>query len=436
MSINYINNQTVMSFISHASVLLNYNDEIIITDPWYISSAFNTWWSCPPPLYNIDMILGIIKSGKAKIVISHAHPDHIDRNFIKLLPSSVEIYIPKYKDSHFIDILKSLGIKNIIEIENKELKVGKFILNSYAHYDSDYDAAVSIESPDAFIFHGNDSWRIKEEAKNKLKLKLKNLKKASLLMGQGGSASGYPLTYYNLSKTKSDSLLIEKNNKMIISLAATAKECRFDNILAYACFSIVKVQGKNYSNRAPIPTAQYCNKIASSDKFLDLSPGDIYLPKKGKGAVIPLIKSLHINQNNFIKENNIYNWPTFNNNKIKTLQNKTNLFCKNFDIYLKKKHDEYTLDLDEIGIEFMFEVLDENENIIAKVKHLYFNNIAERTKVCRVRASVLNQVLNGKIPFEDLSIGYLAEWDRIPVNKYNKEFMSHLKTFWNIYVCK
>ena len=49
---------------------------------------------------------------------------------------------------------------------------------------------------------------------------------------------------------------------------------------------------------------------------------------------------------------------------------------------------------------------------------------------------VLNQVLNGNIPFEDLSIGYLAEWDRVPLNRYNKEFMSHLKTFWNIYVCK
>ena len=88
----------------------------------------------------------------------------------------------------------------------------------------------------------------------------------------------------------------------------------------------------------------------------------------------------------------------------------------------------------EIGIEFRFVIIDEKENIISEIRHSYFDNVAGRIKICKVRASVLDEVLNGNIPFEDLSIGYLAEWDRIPNNKYNKEFISHIKTFWNIYV--
>ena len=105
MSVSYIKNQTVMSFISHASVLLNYNDELIITDPWYISSAFNTWWPCPPPIYNIDVLIGLIKSKKLKILISHAHPDHIDRDFIKLVPKDTKIFIPKYLEAISINCL-------------------------------------------------------------------------------------------------------------------------------------------------------------------------------------------------------------------------------------------------------------------------------------------------------------------------------------------
>ena len=433
MSVSYIKNQTVMSFISHASVLLNYNDELIITDPWYISSAFNTWWPCPPPIYNIDMLIGLIKSKKLKILISHAHPDHIDRDFIKLLPNYTKIYIPKYKDSHFIDILESLGMKNISEITSTGIQEGNYTLNYYSHYDSDFDAAISIETPDAFIFHGNDSWRIKKEAENEIRLKLKEINKASLFMGQGGSASGYPLTYLSYDKADLDSILIEKNNKMIKSLENTATLCGFDNILAYACFSNINIKGKLYSNRSPVPTAQYCNEISNSNKFLDLSPGDIFLPKKDRGIIIPLMKSLHINQKNFYKNNNIYTWPEFKGN-IDDLKNKAIKFCKEFESFLKNKKNNLNIDIMEIGIEFRFVIIDEKENIISEIRHLYFDNIADRIKICRVRASVLDEVLNGKIPFEDLSIGYLAEWDRIPNNIYNKEFISHLKTFWNIYV--
>ncbi|MBF87878.1 MAG: hypothetical protein CMJ14_07755 [Pelagibacterales bacterium] len=430
MSISYVKDRTIMAFISHASVFLNYNDEIIITDPWYISSAFQSWWPSPPCAYNIDMILGLIQSGKASIIISHAHPDHIDKDFIKLLPKNTKIYIPKYKDSHFADLLNSLGMNNVIEIGLKELNIGSFKLNSYAHYDSDYDAAISIETPDMFVLHGNDSWVLKKEASLKLKNIIENNNKFSLLMGQGSSASGYPLTYYKLKDSEMNTLLENKNIKMIRSLSQIASDCGFDKILAYACFASINIVKKNYRNRAPISTADYCNKVSNSSKFIDLSPGDIFISDKKGGIVVPLTRSLHLNQNIFYKSNNVYKWPDELEFNVEECLEKAEKFCSDFDDYLINKQKVDNLNKEEIGIEFKFEILDENENIIKIINYKYFNNIANRTKICRVRASILNEVLIGKVPFEDLSIGYLAEWDRKPLSRYNRLFMTYLKSFW------
>ena len=221
---------------------------------------------------------------------------------------------------------------------------------------------------------------------------------------------------------------------MLKSLASIAEDCGFDKILAYACFASVNVEGKDYLNKAPLSTADYCNKVSDSSKFLDLSPGDIFISEKDGGIIVPLTRSLHVGQKYFTKKGHFYNWPSFENLNIKNCVKKAKNFCKEFDDYLIIKQKEKNLDIKDIGIEFIFQIIDENEELIEEIKYKYFNNVANRVKICRVRASVLNEVLNGKIPFEDLSIGYLAEWDREPHSIYNKLFMTYLKSFWNEFI--
>ena len=46
--LKYIKDNTIVSFISHASLLINFNNKYILTDPWYISKAFNSWSPNPP----------------------------------------------------------------------------------------------------------------------------------------------------------------------------------------------------------------------------------------------------------------------------------------------------------------------------------------------------------------------------------------------------
>jgi len=254
------------------------------------------------------------------------------------------------------------------------------------------------------------------------------------LMGQGGSASGYPLTYYGIKKNKLNTILQEKNDSMIRSLDKTAIDCGFDSILAYACLHNVNIDGKEYAYRAAIPHADYCNKVADSSKFIDVSPGDVFIPSKDNGLIIPITRSLHINQKFFYNNENIFKWPKYNLNNLKSDKKKIIKFLSYFEKYLNEKQNKFKLKINDIGINFKFEVIDDNEKFIYEVNHDFFHNQANRFKICRVRASILKEVIEGRIPFEDLSIGYLAEWKREPDSIYNKLFMTYLKSFWNYYL--
>ncbi len=434
--LNYIKDKTIVTFVSHASLLINFNGQYILTDPWYKTKAFDSWTPNPPAAFSQEILLGLIKNKSVKIVVSHAHPDHIDQNFFKNLPNDTPIFIPKYKDGHFLDLLETLDLQNVTEIGTDNKILDDFKLSSYQHISSDYDSALLIETPDIFIFHGNDSWTLSNIEKNNLKKKINNTKKATLFMGQGGSASGFPLNYYKLSENQKDELLIDKNAKMINSLYNTSLECKFDYVLAYACFSSIDIEGKNYNNRAPVATADYCNEICKTDRFLDFSPGDCFFVNNKDLVVLPTFRSLYIEKEKFYHNNKNFKWPEICENKTKEITEKGKDFLFSLEEYLEKKVSANIIDINDVSINFKFIITDNNSKIISEINHNILNNISFRKKICKIRASVLYKVLEGEIAFENLSIGYLAEWDRDPFEVYNKIFMTEIKTFWNIYVEK
>jgi len=200
---------TVLYFVAHASVLLRYNDKLVLTDPWFDSPAFSSWLPCPPPTLNPDILIGMAQSGNMSILLSHAHPDHVDLSFLKRLPNDIEIFIPQYKDGHFPHLLEGIGCKNITEIPDEGCSYHEFKFHRFLHHISKFDSAISIETPDAFIMHGNDAWTLSEKNSNDL-LAIKPNTKPSLFMGQGGSASGHPLTYFEFDMQERIDMLYQK----------------------------------------------------------------------------------------------------------------------------------------------------------------------------------------------------------------------------------
>ena len=58
-----------VTFINHASVLIQSNDNIILTDPWYKKPAFGSWLPIPPPIYNPTYFIALAKSNPNFVVV-------------------------------------------------------------------------------------------------------------------------------------------------------------------------------------------------------------------------------------------------------------------------------------------------------------------------------------------------------------------------------
>jgi UDP-MurNAc hydroxylase len=82
-----VNTPPKLTFLNHASFMIENNDSVLLIDPWYEGAAFNQGWSLlDTSIKNEDVVKKLIVSNK-KIFIwfSHEHSDHFSVPFIKKL---------------------------------------------------------------------------------------------------------------------------------------------------------------------------------------------------------------------------------------------------------------------------------------------------------------------------------------------------------------
>lgn len=427
---NILDNQTIIYFIAHASVLIRHKNTVVITDPWFYGPAFSSWYPCPPPALNLNMLTGLLNDGNLAICLSHSHPDHTDATFLKQIPPNTTIIIPRYSNTHFTHYLHDLGLTNVVEIDEEGIFYKNFHFRSFYHHQSEFDAAVSIETPDAFIFHGNDSWCLSQDNIEKIR-GIKPQSKASLFMGQGGSASGYPLTYLNYSEDEREIVLQKKNESMLKSIAKLTHELGFNRALGYACFAAIEVKDKNYAAKNNFSHGDYANKVAETDLFLNLSPGDVYLPLTD--TLIPILASLSVSPTSFPR-NSAQNFPVVT--KEMWDQNYSSLFRKfnvNLKNYITNKYKENLVSKEDVSLNFIVDFFEFNSKKINETVTLWSLEDL-KSQPCRekrfvVEYSTMAQVLLKKIPFEDLYTGYLAEWSREPHSYYNRAFVELIISF-------
>lgn len=424
--------ETVLYFISHASVLFRFGDEYLLTDPWYLTPAFSSWTPIPPPVVNLSVLEALSKTGRLTVLISHAHPDHTDVQFLKKLDETTPIIIPLYEDDHFIRYLKEDGFQNVREVGDAGLESGAFKINRLIHHISRHDALLTIETNDAFIVHGNDSWVLGGGNVEKLEA-IKPKGKPSLFMGQGGSASGYPLTYLNYNQSKKIERLKEKNEKMINGLSSIARSLQFDRVLAYACFVRVMVGDKNYSEKAQVSDGVFCREITGNSSFIDFSPGDIYLPAEMR--IIPVLSTLKIPLDYFSNEILPVSFKEVDREVfMSTYQVKASSFFDEMNVYFQQLVDEGRVNANSFSLVFDVEVCVDNEIIWSYQMECPGPQNSSRKKLCRISPTVLSSILDRIIPFEDAYTGYLAEWKRTPEDHYNEEFIREMINFGYIYM--
>ena len=146
-----------MEFKIHAHACLEVitSDASLICDPWLLGSAYwRSWWNYPP--VKSDILETIDPD---YIYLTHLHWDHFHGPSLRKLGTDKTIIIPKTPELRLLEDIKSIGFKNIIELEHgASIQLGKDLkITSYQFWPLLTDSAVIIEAEDQVIFNSNDA---------------------------------------------------------------------------------------------------------------------------------------------------------------------------------------------------------------------------------------------------------------------------------------
>jgi len=107
-----------VTFISHASILIEANGLRILSDPWWAGPCFGAQWWLYPDAY----VSAVDARPVDYIYISHGHHDHFHPGTLAKLPHSAKMLVAR--EIHLAPALRELGF-TVIELEpEQELDLG------------------------------------------------------------------------------------------------------------------------------------------------------------------------------------------------------------------------------------------------------------------------------------------------------------------------
>jgi len=153
------NTKTSIEFVNHASVLIKYGKNGILSDPWYSKSVFHNGWRL---LYeNTDQYIDKVLDNTTHIYLSHEHPDHFNPAYLlkekiknKIIEKKIIFIFQKTQDRRVVNFLKSKGF-NCLEFNQGKNKIDEDIEIQIVKHDF-YDSSISIKTPDTKILNLND----------------------------------------------------------------------------------------------------------------------------------------------------------------------------------------------------------------------------------------------------------------------------------------
>jgi len=147
-----------LQFINHASVLIEYDEIGLLSDPWYQGDAFHLGWNLLS-----EPTEEVIKSILAKtthIWISHEHPDHFSvrffRNFCEtIFERKIKVLFQKTRDRRVVNFLESMKI-NCLELPlNTEINLSTSLAVTCIP-DGKIDSALLVRCENEKILNLND----------------------------------------------------------------------------------------------------------------------------------------------------------------------------------------------------------------------------------------------------------------------------------------
>tara|TARA_B100001063_G_scaffold243807_1_gene275211 strand:- start:2005 stop:3330 length:1326 start_codon:yes stop_codon:yes gene_type:complete len=431
-----------VTFINHSSILfsLGKNNKIFLTDFWFQSPAFGSWLPSAPPIYHPNYLASLSFQKNFYLVISHAHDDHIDDNYLKnYFNINTKVIINKFSGPSLLKRIQRLGFKNIIQVDSKGVTIEDVkILSIHNKKISNDDAALILKDKKYCVYHGNDNW-FKLEKDNVKRIKSFANKRKFLFASQTNSASGFPITYPQFKKDKTKELK-NKVKKMLLTGLENCKKVKADYFLPYAGYSTPYVNNFNYNNELFHPTYRNLKKLLpmKNKKLLNIFCGGTIDLESGKISYpfnFDPKDLINITDKYYKNEKIIDSCDTYKKDFIKKKTNKQelkrymNLFNKFVSSYMERFPNFYS---SVIGKTLRFSISDKEKILFShsiKIGSKSLFNGTRCNKEFIISSNLFKLVIDKKITFENLYTGYESIIKRHPKNIYNRDIIIYLIMF-------
>lgn len=240
-----------------------------MTDPWFISPAFGTWYQYPPPIFN-DLKKLTSYNEDIHTVISHGHDDHLDDFFIGNYLNNSQIIISKFKSKGFLRRVSKLSTKNPIEIDknfSNPLKINDNFLYSFSNDGYDDDSIILIANKNELVIYANDNHKeLPKHIIDEIKKISKN--KKIYYFSQLGIGSGFPAGFPNIPLDNRKEIIRSMHEGLIVEFQKNIDHLKPDLAFAYA-------NQYYFDHEDSISYYDDVQNLLSKDSFIkQLFPGD------------------------------------------------------------------------------------------------------------------------------------------------------------------
>lgn len=401
-----------ITVVGSASLLIQWNDFNILTDPWIEGSAvFDSWINYPPSNMSISSLPKI-----DAIWISHEHSDHFNEYTLSLIDKSIKIYVPDFDDCRLEKLVRKLGFKNIISMHPGELYSLSDKINAVSFTSGSFwnDNILYLQLGGFNLLNVNDAgfnWNIP-----------KIIGKVDMVCSQFSPASGYPATWTHIDTSKKLELMKERNLGILKMMKQIVDLCDADYLVPFANFNelyqpshrkFVELQPKN---RLISVLNFFKNEKV---KILDLLPGESW-----NGEDNNFIRK--INREIFYEKEFLFNYldEKFNLKNNNEIDSNFNLTHNEIQDYFKKFiGSELTK---KIGIYTVFINLYSKDKKLNALIHFKNGEISYEPKeqTCEANMTmscpgrIIQDIIRKDLSWDEISSGYWSTFSRNP-DTYN-----------------
>jgi CMP-N-acetylneuraminate monooxygenase len=418
-------------FLAHACVAIFINDFCLVTDPWLVGPAFTTgWWHAFPPKSDAIEIL----QNASAIYLSHNHPDHLHEETLRYLPRDIPILFPAFTSDSVVRVLQHLGFNNFHALSFNSLyrlEESQITLSILKSGDFRDDSGLFIAAGEFSALLTVDS-----NALNNFILP----QSVDLLMTSFASgASGFPLCFevYDLAERRQ---IAQRNRQTVTNqvrryLSAVKPKCYvpYAGFFTEAAFRDRLIQENNQKNSPSDIITIVEETVPGTRCFNPLETDELRFSEAGVEASTVNLPRLYTLDRAYTEHYLHQAQEAAQKFAIAQVQEYFDRadFQDNLILYLQPTDDDFNPICEGLMVDFQ---PSPPHSVIISADQLAqrFQQAVPPTRhlLIKVRRDSLYDVIEHRLPWEHLSIGFQCRIDRKP-NVYNSDFWFY---FTNIYI--